>query len=226
MSRCKHPALAPLLARNDTISVSLASLESTVIALKLAGHTSGDAHVRQVLLTVGQYLGLLDGWLDDTFCAGLSRTALSKKRFWMDAGHSLLLQDYFDKVLCVPSAVSDPFLRDVWGCGIITQCLADSSPRAGKDWLLSELYVLETQNLQSFCAVRLGFVSWLCSHFVMNLLQLLSEMNLLLCWVQACGAWCCLRLGSGWEINHCVQSSRGSVMPDDWFQKIGRVLPV
>lgn len=107
-------------------------VESMIQLLLMACHVRGDRRLATVVEQCGTLIGMEPGWLSsssDPSAKLPSRARLCQMRFFLDVGFCILMQGYWEQLLAS-------------GEDFIICMLADSSPRVGKDWLLSEIFVI------------------------------------------------------------------------------------
>ena len=123
---------------------SARNMETLLRTLKLCSHLRGDGALHQALADAGTLIGLPAGWITSESIVIPSRHILSRRRFHADAGLCLLARAFFSDIL-------DP--TGECAAGMTMFLLSDSSPRVGREWLLTELYVIADASLDAF---------WLC----------------------------------------------------------------
>ena len=135
LNRIKHMG-------NFTRNMRCYDLEYLVRCIYLCTNLRGDARLVDVVDEVGALLGMEPGWVTSSTDGAImpSRSHICGMRFSVDAGFCLLMRQWWDKLLALAES----------GVDFIICLLADSSPRVGKDWLLSEVFVCTDDEIAEF----------------------------------------------------------------------------
>lgn len=113
------------------------AMETLISSIRLAGLLRKDGALRSAIRASGILMGLKAGWMDER-CPVPSKSTISRHRLTLDAGFALCVQRRLHTLL----ESGEPFA---------VYLLADSSPRAGKEWLLSEYYLVKQSDALAFC---------------------------------------------------------------------------
>ena len=111
--------------------------------LKLATRLTGDKHLAHAVDVSAELLGFHEHWLAESGASLPSRQLLQARRFHFDAAFCDLMKDAIEPML---KTAGDGSMLD----SFTTYMLADSSPRVGKEWLLSEVFIIDNVHLRSF----------------------------------------------------------------------------
>ena len=118
-------------------SVGAFQIESLITMLLLSQALRNDALLATAVEHGGLLLGMPNGWLEDGASKLPSKSTLSRHKFTMDCGYALLVRTWLQKLL-------------ESGRRFYIYMLADSSPRAGREWLLIEYYLVFEDMVDEF----------------------------------------------------------------------------
>ena len=118
--------------------------------LKMALNLKGDGRLRQCLIDAGQLIGMGENWLNapDSDADVLSRQTLSRRKFHCDASYCLVVRDEIKELM--QRGQHGPGTPPA---GFTVLLLCDSSPRVGREWFLSECYIIHDEQLSEFWRV-------------------------------------------------------------------------
>lgn len=121
-------------ARN---AVRAFKIEALITSLLLAQVLKNDAMLAQAVEHSGVLLGMRPRWLGEDASRVPSKSTLSTHKFTLDCGYAVLVRSW---------------LRELLDSGrrFFLIMLADSSPRAGREWLLMEYYLVFEDMVDSF----------------------------------------------------------------------------
>ena len=129
-------SVARIKNHRGELRVTAYAVERLIVAVRVANCLRSDDKVREVLNLAGAYMGLPQEWQGDSIKVP-SASTVRRFRFVLEASYTYLirarLREWIDT-----------------GVEFIVVLLYDSSPRAGREWMLGEMYVLRLDGLQEF----------------------------------------------------------------------------
>ena len=117
--------------------VMLFKMEALMQSLLLCQVLRNDAFLAQAVEHSGILLGFNEGWMEDHGGKVPSKSTLSTRRFMLDCGYAVLVRNWLQGLLNS-------------GRHFFIYLLADSSPRAGREWLLIEYYLVFADKVDGF----------------------------------------------------------------------------
>ena len=103
------------------------AIEALILACRLANLLRDDARIFEAMAIVARLIGFSDDWLRKG-CHLPKQPTISKARFLLDSGFTLMCQCFWDRMLNGP---------EFW-----IYLTTDSSPRSGREWLLSLMWII------------------------------------------------------------------------------------
>ncbi len=124
------------LARVGKVRASRYSTEHSISAVRICGLLRNDTNLQENVSLIGRLLGFPSNFLQETVVLP-SPATVSRHRFTLDSAYCLLIRTR---------------LRSWIDSGIkfIVVMLWASSPRAGREWLLGECYIIREDMLEQF----------------------------------------------------------------------------
>ena len=122
-------------------STGVYDMEMLLKCLRIATVSKGDKHLESIISICGELIGFSTGWLQRAECRVPSRQTLGKARFKMDATLCKLTQHWIKGLLTS-------------GTGFRAFLLSDASPRVGRDWLGTELYIILLDAIPEFMTLQ------------------------------------------------------------------------
>ncbi len=111
-------------------------LESLILQVRGAGLLRQDKKLREMLSIAAPLCGFQENWIDDDSCV-TSKATTSRYRFVLHCAHTLEWRRLFQQ-----------WLHDELDFKMFL--LADSSPRAGVEWMYVELFIILTKDIKAF----------------------------------------------------------------------------
>lgn len=122
-----------------TVSVTAAfKIEPLIISVKVAGLLRAGSSLQQTVSYIGALLSYSSDWMDQSQSYVASRTNLQRHQFTLDVALAKFVEDRLSQLLDE---------------GVVGALLCESSPRRGREWMLTEAYFIKKSLLMEFLSI-------------------------------------------------------------------------
>ena len=130
------PEAVARIAQKGVHRVSLYAIERLIVAVRIANYLRNDGRAADVLKLAGSYMGLPEEWQADSIKVP-SASTVRRYRFRLEAVYTYLIRARLRAWIDA-------------GVEFIVVLLFDSSPRAGREWMLGEIFIMRLDRLAEF----------------------------------------------------------------------------